>query len=339
MQLLLHRCLINLMENITEQIEEIEVLSAIYGHDFQVVDEAKRIYKIHVPHRYDSWRSVTLRVVLPPEYPSKTHPVFEIHSTWMGEADKIEMSDLLYRISHDHQGEIVLYQWVEALRTFIDNKFGHQGEGVVPPPSSHLGKKEHLSVTFPVDVNKRDNEESAICDIALESLAVVDPEDNAFKHLQVSESEEKPEIIHGEPFTDRKSTFQAHVAHVITKEQVKQVMEELRQNRKISNAAHNVMAYRIFCEDRKSFLQDCNDDGEALAGGKLLHLLQIVQARNVVVVVTRWYGGTLLGPDRFKHYNNCARDVMKMAGFVDTSNPNNMKESKSKSRFKSGKKH
>lgn len=135
-------CLINLMENITEQIEEIEVLSAIYGHDFQVVDEAKRIYKIHVPHRYDSWWSVTLRVVLPPEYPSKTHPVFEIHSAWMSEADEIEMSDLLYTISHDHQGEIVLYQWVEALRTFIDNKAGDQGEGEVPPPSSHLGNQK-----------------------------------------------------------------------------------------------------------------------------------------------------------------------------------------------------
>ena len=199
-----------------------------------------------------------------------------------------------------------------------------------------LDKKEQLSGTVPVGVNNSDNEESEICDIALESLAVVD---NAFKHLQVSESEEKPEIIHGEPFTDRKSTFQAHVAHVKTIAQVKQVMEELSQNRKIGNASHNVMAYRIFCEDRKSFLQDCNDDGEAMAGGRLLHLLQIVQARNVIVVVTRWYGGTLLGPDRFKHYNNCARDVMKMAGFVDTSNPNNVKESKSKSRFKSGKKH
>ena len=133
------------MENITEQIEEIEVLSAIYGHDFQVVDEAKRIYKIRVPNEYESWWSVTLQVLLPPEYPSETHPVFEIYSAWMSEADKIEVSDLLGSISHDHHGEIVLYQWVEALRTFIDNKVGDRAE--VPPRSSHVGNHKQLRRT------------------------------------------------------------------------------------------------------------------------------------------------------------------------------------------------
>ena len=134
------------MENITEQIEEIKVLSAIYGHNFLVVDKSERIYKIRVPHEHDSW-PVTLQVLLPPEYPSKTHPFFEIHSAWMSEADKIEVSNLLNTISHHHHGEIVLYQWIEALRTFIDNKLGGQREGEVPPPSSHLGNHKELRRT------------------------------------------------------------------------------------------------------------------------------------------------------------------------------------------------
>lgn len=46
-------------------------------------------------------------------------------------------------------------------------------------------------------------------------------------------------------------------------------------------------------------LQDYDDDGEAAAGGRLLHLLQMTDARNVCVVVSRWYGGILLGPSRF----------------------------------------
>lgn len=33
----------------------------------------------------------------------------------------------------------------------------------------------------------------------------------------------------------------------------------------------------------------------AAAGGRLLHLLQMANARNVCVVVSRWFGGTLLG--------------------------------------------
>lgn len=155
---------------------------------------------------------------------------------------------------------------------------------------------------------------------------------DALKIFRSSESDSCPEILHGEPFTDRKSTFQAHLAHVITSDQVKQVLEELKKNRKINNATHNVMAYRIFCENRNSFLQDCDDDGEAAAGSRLLHLLQILNIKNIIVVVTRWYGGILLGPDRFKHYNNCARGLMKVAGLVEDSP--DLKDSKSKSRLK-----
>lgn len=32
---------------------------------------------------------------------------------------------------------------------------------------------------------------------------------------------------------------------------------------------------RIHCEDKNTFLQDCEDDGETAAGGRLLHLLQV----------------------------------------------------------------
>lgn len=155
---------------------------------------------------------------------------------------------------------------------------------------------------------------------------------NALKIFRSSESDSCPEILHGEPFTDRKSTFQAHLAHVVTSDQVKQVLEELKKNRKVNNATHNVMAYRIFCENRNSFLQDCEEDGEAAAGSRLLHLLQILNIKNIIIIVTRWYGGILLGPDRFKHYNNCARGLLKVAGLVEISP--DLKDSKSKSRFK-----
>lgn len=47
-----------------------------------------------------------------------------------------------------------------------------------------------------------------------------------------------------------------------------------------------------------------------------MHLLQIVQARNVVVVVSRWYGGILLGPARFTHINNAARHLLEQCGCI-----------------------
>ncbi len=35
-------------------------------------------------------------------------------------------------------------------------------------------------------------------------------------------------------------------------------------------------------------MQDSDDDGESAAGGRLLHMLQIAGAENVVVIVSRW---------------------------------------------------
>ena len=41
-----------------------------------------------------------------------------------------------------------------------------------------------------------------------------------------------------------------------------------------------------------------------------------MDAVNVVVVVSRWYGGIQLGPDRFKHINNVARTLLLSSGLV-----------------------
>lgn len=75
-------------------------------------------------------------------------------------------------------------------------------------------------------------------------------------------------------------------------------------------------AYRIYVEQRKNYLQDCNDDGESQAGGRLLHLLQIVDVKNVIVIVTRWYGGIHLGPERFRHINNAARQILEASNLI-----------------------
>lgn len=79
---------------------------------------------------------------------------------------------------------------------------------------------------------------------------------------------------------------------------------------------------------------DNDDDGETAAGGRLAHLLQILvgsltnplswqsnvqkELDSVLVVVTRYFGGIHLGPDRFKHINNAARNALDIGGFLDS---------------------
>ncbi|GFR68771.1 protein IMPACT [Elysia marginata] len=125
-----------------------------------------------------------------------------------------------------------------------------------------------------------------------------------------------PDIIHGETLTDRKSTFQPHLAVVLDKAQISAVMSKLYENKKIANATHNMLAYRIVpAEGGGPVYQGCDDDGETHAGSRMLHLLQVMNAENVLVVVSRWYGGIHLGPDRFKHINNCTRQILEASGF------------------------
>jgi putative IMPACT (imprinted ancient) family translation regulator len=89
---------------------------------------------------------------------------------------------------------------------------------------------------------------------------------------------------------------------------VRAMMAELLSNRKIARATHNILAYRIQgSEGLPEITQGCDNDGEAVAGSRMLHLLQNLQVTDVAVVVTRWYGGIQLGADRFKHINNATR--------------------------------
>ncbi|GME96097.1 unnamed protein product [Ambrosiozyma monospora] len=63
--------------------------------------------------------------------------------------------------------------------------------------------------------------------------------------------------------------------------------------------------------------QGFNDNGEGGSGLRLLGLLDRLKLVNVLVVVTRWYGGTPLGPARFKCISDVAHEALKNGGYTD----------------------
>lgn len=121
--------------------------------------------------------------------------------------------------------------------------------------------------------------------------------------------------IISESILDRGSTFIAFARAVTSVEQAKKYVDVLLSDKKLARATHSITSWRIRREDGIQF-QDCDDDGETAAGSRLLHLLTMMDAWNVVVVVSRWFGGTHLGPDRFKHINSAARDAVTKGNFV-----------------------
>ncbi|KIW67544.1 hypothetical protein PV04_06788 [Phialophora macrospora] len=60
-----------------------------------------------------------------------------------------------------------------------------------------------------------------------------------------------------------------------------------------------------------SVITGSDDDGEKYAGKRLERLLSAMQVEGVIVVA-RWYGGTMLGPVRFTHMENCATQAVRM---------------------------
>ncbi|WVW78715.1 hypothetical protein I302_100675 [Kwoniella bestiolae CBS 10118] len=128
-------------------------------------------------------------------------------------------------------------------------------------------------------------------------------------------------IHSSEPIVDRKSTFVGHAVRVTNEREIPLIIHELLGDKKIAKAAHPaIFAYRLVREvggaAGKVYEGDYDDDGETAAGSRLKHLLDILELENVLIVVTRWFGGIHLGPDRFKHINQAARDALEVGGFL-----------------------
>ncbi|XP_034003542.1 protein IMPACT isoform X1 [Trematomus bernacchii] len=303
--------------DVLAQIEEVEALSSIYGDEWCVIDEASRIFCIKISNDLEESKlTACLQIILPPDYPSAAPPIYQINAAWLRGLERTKLANSLEDLYVEHVGESILYLWVEIIREFLLEKSQSSETGTVLPKSATRSLLMKWEVDQPENVNMTTEEEEDDDEDMPDFRSLKLNTENAHLFMDPAKDEEAPPIKHGNTLTDRRSTFQPHLAPVVTPKQVKMVLEKLYENKKLASATHNIYAYRIYCEDKNSFLQDCEDDGETAAGGRLLHLLQILDVRNVMVVVSRWYGGILLGPDRFKHINNCARNILVEEGYT-----------------------
>ena len=92
---------------------------------------------------------------------------------------------------------------------------------------------------------------------------------------------------------EKKSKFICNIYYVETKKEAENKLKEVKK--KYFDARHNCSAYRVI-EDGQ-IIEKSSDDGEpsGTAGGPMLNILQKNNLCNVLVVVTRYFGGILLG--------------------------------------------
>ncbi len=93
-------------------------------------------------------------------------------------------------------------------------------------------------------------------------------------------------------FEEKKSRFIANVRPITCEEEALEFIEAMRS--KYWNATHNVYAYSI---NNETLVQRYSDDGEpsGTAGMPTLEVIKRMGLQDAVVVVTRYFGGTLLG--------------------------------------------
>ncbi len=112
---------------------------------------------------------------------------------------------------------------------------------------------------------------------------------------------------------EKKSRFIGHATPVKSEAEAQEFVSEMK--RKYADATHNVYAYYL----NGGAIARCSDDGEpqGSSGYPTLNALKTCGADDLCVVVTRYFGGTLLGTAGLaRAYAAAARAAIEASGFA-----------------------
>ncbi|KAL4977104.1 pyridoxal phosphate-dependent transferase [Aspergillus desertorum] len=265
--------------------------------------------KLQIPNH----RHLSFLLAFEPNYPDNVPKILGTASTAARGEGKIAVNVLEDILGRTYQpGAVCLFDVInEAIEAFEELQIG----GVANDTS--------VSAT---DANTNTTSQSS------DALDNINANTSSLTLHETFGLSEPPAWVMSEVITEKKSVFVGRAAHVTSLDQAKAYLDYLlASDKKVASATHNISAWRIKQQNKTSansnpkeggkgssiemIIQDCDDDGETAAGGRLLHLMQLMDVWDAVVVVTRWYGGVLLGPDRFRIINAVGRDALVKGGF------------------------
>ena len=310
-------------------INEIEAINAIY--DEQTLQQTYTgHYTLSLPSR-----PVTLRLFLPTDYP--TSPPSIVGTESVGDEVKKGYGNHVLDQAREilnsiwQTGEVCLYNLIQELGVTLEK----EDEEAEAAEAAEVARQEEATTDEKGEPHHPPNHPA--------EKAVL-PYEQVLPAL--------PTWTISNPITSKNSLFIAHATPLYHPSLYAPTLTSLlsgnnnndsnttaittpASHRKLSTATHNITAYRIRIPNAKAdtntntttsstpftIFQDHDDDGEKAAGGRLLHLLQVMDAWNVLVVVSRWYGGTLLGPERFRIIGEVAREVLVKGGWGGKKGP------------------
>ncbi|CUA72172.1 hypothetical protein RSOLAG22IIIB_00835 [Rhizoctonia solani] len=123
-------------------------------------------------------------------------------------------------------------------------------------------------------------------------------------------------VFKSEPLQIKDSTFQARLFSLESSAQTTKILAYMR--RQYPDFQHHMSGWRVLMlkpgmkgleEDAFEVQQGWDDDGEQRGGKAVLDVIEQMGLCDVVVIVSRRFGGTMLGPGRFTHIADCTRAV------------------------------
>ena len=114
---------------------------------------------------------------------------------------------------------------------------------------------------------------------------------------------------------EKKSKFIANIYYVEDIEQVETKIKEIKKQ--YYDAKHHCIAYRVIKDNQ--IIEKSSDDGEpsGTAGAPMLNILQKSNLCNILVVVTRYFGGILLGTGGLvRAYSDVTQKVIEKSEII-----------------------
>ena len=116
----------------------------------------------------------------------------------------------------------------------------------------------------------------------------------------------------------KKSKFIANIIKITNEQDAKEKLNQIRKE--YSDARHNCYAYIVYDNETKTKIENSSDDREpsGTAGIPMLTLLQKNNLVNVLIVVTRYFGGILLGTGGLvRAYTDSSKQALEAAKIIE----------------------
>ena len=116
----------------------------------------------------------------------------------------------------------------------------------------------------------------------------------------------------------KKSKFIANIIKITDEQDAKEKLNQIRKE--YSDARHNSYAYIVYDNETKTKIEKSSDDREpsGTAGIPMLTLLQKNNLVNVLIVVTRYFGGILLGTGGVvRAYTDSSKQALEAAKIIE----------------------